>query len=895
MKTNTIKHLLLQCVSLLCAVCITIGTCAMVFAENEKADGQADERLELLAALDILSKDSYSADSAVSKGNMAEALYRLAGAPQPPTEAEEAVFADVSAADEHAAAISWLKVMGILNGDENGNYNAGQSVSYPQAVKATAALLGYTPLAESYGGYPNGFMKAAAQNRLLKGINAQEGDITQAVFYHLLYNALFAKSLSVYSVGTRVEYMYSEDMYLYDAHDVYIYTGRVEATEYTGLYSAASRAASGRVTIGGKSFRIEADVFDSIGLTVKAYIREAKDSSGDTVLCLVPEDDGKTVTVMAEDIQPQTDKTTLHYYSSERDKMETMAISRGASVFYNNVFDGEINQIAAETLRLRDEQGEPLDAELTLVDTDDDNVADLVKITQYEIVTVGSVNGDEGLVSDAFNNTWYKLEEDNANVTCRLWRGDEAISVSDLKQWDTVSLARSRDHSVILGYASVKLAKGQINATSASAKTVTIGGVDYTYSHYFTKLLADKKQPEPKAGNTASLLLDVFGRIACYQYGMAVSASYGYLVNAKTGSGLSTDVQLRLFTAKDDFEVFSLADRVSVNDVSRKKDLWKSWTEIYSGASVIPQLVSYAVNDKGEINRLDTADTTYKNTLRGYNSDRFSLDFEGSVNWKSTGVVSGRYLLPGSAILFSVPADVTDEGAFSCSTPSQTLPNDYKDTFKLYDATEFKVAAVGVIAAGSASEKFHGTPALVKQIVATLSESGQDTHRAYLLQDGKERTVEAKDDTVMAGVKAGDVIKYNVDAAGRAKSVLSVFSYKGAASELYCGDFTSDNSGAGTQNYSAFVMPWNISNTNIEVTLDAGITEETPMSDNKTRLYLFERDTASNIYIFNADKGTVQKGSIADIKTIHAYGAENASRLFMTGSYYGVSVIVIYE
>ncbi|MGN1059432.1 MAG: S-layer homology domain-containing protein, partial [Clostridia bacterium] len=165
-----------------------------VLAAGE-ADSAPTEQLMLLEALGIASADSYSPAAGLTKGEMAGYLYRLAGAPEPPADAESVVFSDVPAGSDNAGAISYLKIMGVLSGDDTGAYHPEQPVTGVQAVKATAALLGYGPLAENYGGYPGGWLRAANQNKLLRGLTATDQVITQADFFRLMYNALFAKSL----------------------------------------------------------------------------------------------------------------------------------------------------------------------------------------------------------------------------------------------------------------------------------------------------------------------------------------------------------------------------------------------------------------------------------------------------------------------------------------------------------------------------------------------------------------------------------------------------------------------------------------------------------------------------------------------------------------------------
>ncbi len=72
-------------------------------------------------------------------------------------------YPDVS--DNHWAYqyIKSAKAYGIIEGDENGNFNPENNVTNEEVIKMVVALLGYSPMAETRGGYPAGYTAAATQ------------------------------------------------------------------------------------------------------------------------------------------------------------------------------------------------------------------------------------------------------------------------------------------------------------------------------------------------------------------------------------------------------------------------------------------------------------------------------------------------------------------------------------------------------------------------------------------------------------------------------------------------------------------------------------------------------------------------------------------------------------
>ncbi len=72
-------------------------------------------------------------------------------------------YPDVS--DNHWAYqyIKSAKTYGIIEGDENGNFNPENNVTNEEVIKMVVALLGYSPMAETRGGYPAGYTATATQ------------------------------------------------------------------------------------------------------------------------------------------------------------------------------------------------------------------------------------------------------------------------------------------------------------------------------------------------------------------------------------------------------------------------------------------------------------------------------------------------------------------------------------------------------------------------------------------------------------------------------------------------------------------------------------------------------------------------------------------------------------
>ena len=74
---------------------------------------------------------------------------------------ELSAFPDV--ADSHWAKgyINKVKEVGIVNGDEKGNFNPEAEITNEEIIKMLVNVLGYGPMAEQTGGFPMGYTRTA--------------------------------------------------------------------------------------------------------------------------------------------------------------------------------------------------------------------------------------------------------------------------------------------------------------------------------------------------------------------------------------------------------------------------------------------------------------------------------------------------------------------------------------------------------------------------------------------------------------------------------------------------------------------------------------------------------------------------------------------------------------
>lgn len=98
---------------------------------------------------------------------------------------EPSTFPDVP--DSHWAKnyINAMKGYGIVEGDENGNFNPEADVTNEEIIKMLVNALGYAPMAEQTGGFPMGYTRTAQKIGLTEDLklevetSAIRGDVAQ--------------------------------------------------------------------------------------------------------------------------------------------------------------------------------------------------------------------------------------------------------------------------------------------------------------------------------------------------------------------------------------------------------------------------------------------------------------------------------------------------------------------------------------------------------------------------------------------------------------------------------------------------------------------------------------------------------------------------------------------
>ncbi len=152
---------------------------AAVFPDVDSSSSYA-EAVTILSSLGIMIGDdhgNFDPDNTIIRSEVAAIVVRAKGLGDAAAGAAGATrFSDVAGSHWASGYINLASQSGIINGFPDGTFRPDDAVTYEQVVKMIVAALGYTPMAEQMGGYPSGYLVIAAQRNINRGALAGAGE-----------------------------------------------------------------------------------------------------------------------------------------------------------------------------------------------------------------------------------------------------------------------------------------------------------------------------------------------------------------------------------------------------------------------------------------------------------------------------------------------------------------------------------------------------------------------------------------------------------------------------------------------------------------------------------------------------------------------------------------------
>ena len=222
------------------AMMFTFAVSANSFPDVSETASYA-EAVTILSSLGLMIGDdngNFNPDKILTRAEAATLIVRARGLESAAAGAKGATaFTDVAAEHWASGFINMATQTGIIVGMGDGTFKPEDQVTYEQFVKMIVAALGYTPVADAQGGYPTGYLVVASREGITKGATGSAGEPAA--------RSTVARLLyNALEVPTMEQTVFSAGNEEYEKSDESLLTGALNFEKYEGVVTSAELSAN---------------------------------------------------------------------------------------------------------------------------------------------------------------------------------------------------------------------------------------------------------------------------------------------------------------------------------------------------------------------------------------------------------------------------------------------------------------------------------------------------------------------------------------------------------------------------------------------------------------------------------------------------------------------------
>ncbi|MCL2837532.1 MAG: S-layer homology domain-containing protein [Oscillospiraceae bacterium] len=512
------------------AMIATMGMTAFASFSDVPAGTVTYEAVNTLSALGILEgfpDGSFQPDGDITRAQFAAVVTRAMGFSGIMTQGSTR-FTDVPATHWASGYVRMATDLGVINGFPDGTFGPDANVTYEQAVTMIMRAIGFEPMAQQRGGFPTGYLVAAAQMNVTANIGVvnQTEPAPRGLVARLVYAAIDTPLMERFSWGNEAQYVIMDGTggnprrtLLSDAHNVTKLRGVVTANRFTTLTglevinNQSIQEETVRMTITDNfmtnnqryflptgypfvltnvAFRVgTSNAANLIGQRVIVYVRnEAGLTQDDVVISIVPEAGRNVSTEFSiADLDrfdaPNTGAHSLRYFrdgGSRNATTLTLAMDGNdpayAVLFNGRWVDAEELFTSGTSMILGDQLA---NGTITVVDTNGTGTNDLVIVNSAAVFVVDEVDlRSRALIARNPVNSRrvpsvIELDVDNLDVAYRITANGRTIRLEDIEEGDVLSVEVNMVEVVDDFLFNIRVAsstvEGRVDISSTSARS----------------------------------------------------------------------------------------------------------------------------------------------------------------------------------------------------------------------------------------------------------------------------------------------------------------------------------------------------------------------------------------------------------------------------------------
>ena len=539
-------------------------------------DAYYQKALSLCKALGIITgyeDGSVKPESTVTRAEMAAIILRMLNSNSAST--YQGIFSDVTAEHWAAGTIQTAAALKIVNGMGDGTFQPDGNVTYEQVAKMIVCAMNFGETGEYYGGYPNGYLKAAADMNITKNAAGTTGVASErGVVIKMVYNALLAD----YNEPNGTEYgkpVFKAERTLAEyAFDVKEDKGILLGTSTTSL--TGKDLLDGQVMIDEQIYSTDLKDLDSILASNVTFYYADEDNGDNKKLLAIVENSLKTETVTLDnakvnDIEEfngfddDTATGEIKLYGSKRYK-----IAKDPMVVYNGSVITEKDFDDAKAKNPKDVRFvgksyndflQPSVGTIKLVENNSEvDGYDIVFVDAYETLLVASATDKKVTGKISGEGVSITVDENANDLTIKTTINNMEAAPRNLKKDNVASLKRSLDNT------NLEFTVTGESITGSAKSVVTEDGKLYATINN-TKYEVDKNAEDNcKIGSQAIFYLDMFDRIGFIDGASAgrlqSGEAYGWLMGAYESED-KEDLIVKIMTQDGKAEEFKVATSVT--------------------------------------------------------------------------------------------------------------------------------------------------------------------------------------------------------------------------------------------------------------------------------------------------------------------------------------------
>lgn len=776
-------------ISIIITLCLALTTQCFAFSDTQSS--KMADAVDKLSALGIVSgyeDGTFRPDAPVTRAEFIAMLNRSLGIKGDTLSGDSFLFSDVDKAHWAAGDIEFGVGAGYISGYGDKTFRPDSNITYAEIIKMLVSAVGYSPMAEENGGYPDGYNRVANQLGFLRGVSfGNEPEATRGNTAQLLYAAMQVEVVEP-SYGRELTYKRTNKTLmdkLLELEKLSSVKGIVTKTKKTGL-KGEGLSRDNQVCIDDIVYDTGAvDLEPFLGMWVEAFYYTG-DGTDIPVITSVNPINNTFIEIKAEDFEKVQFDTAavgdvragfIEYGGGKKEDL-----SSNLSVVYNGK---AMRNFTADDIKT-------INGKITLIENSRDSLYDVIFIEESFSVVVDRVSVATEVIflksGTIGEMTRIMLDSEDSDFYFSIHdKEGNSLNISDLKENDIINVRSDKSATVIDITVHTEKIEGVVTEYNSDDNEIVINEKMY-------KIAKDEKGAPmitPDLKTKGIYYADANDEIVYFEEGELILDGLGLVEKVEGGSGLSSGFMVRLITGGIIRELTDKSNNRPYAEVgNRDWTVYEAESRIRfngsatSAKAVAPllkkgDLVKYSVTSAGKISVIDvwTPDTVLND--KAYNPEIKSFGGEFYID-KSTAV----FCVPTNRTTGMPVNTAADEDYFVNITLNSGAVNGYDITAFNIDEDTQVAKAVVIWEEMIADQPGRITNSTGITIVTKLRSMLENDGQVLLLEgfsNGKEISeiikAEARVYTIAKELKFGDVIYMSKNSQGFVDNIEFVESF----------------------------------------------------------------------------------------------------------------------